>query len=258
MPHFVVFAFLALCGQNIVQGAVPTWNTPASGDATVSIAEAASGASVATASATDAAGGILTYTLVSQTPSTTTYFAVASGGAVTTSATTDYETMTDKSFVLLILATSDTAATDTATGTLTVSITDANDNTPSFAAVSGYTACIASSSSTGTTVTTLTATDNDDTTANNVISAYNIAAGDTSNQFSASTAGVVTVSASLDATVKNIYTLQIEAVDSGGTALTGTTSLIVYLDDDNKCSGAIGLSASLISSFVIFILYQML
>ena len=46
-------------------------------------------------------------------------------------------------------ATSDTAATDTATGTLTVSITDANDNTPSFAAVSGYTACIASSSSTG-------------------------------------------------------------------------------------------------------------
>ena len=85
-----------------------------------------------------------------------------------------------------------------------------------------------------------------------------VSAGDASSQFSASAAGVITTAASLDATVTNVYFLQIEADDTGGTALTGTTTLIVYLDDDSKCSGAVGLSGSLISSFVIFLVYKML
>ena len=90
---------------------------------------------------------------------------------------------------------------------------------------------------------------------------YNVAAGDATSQYAISSAGgVVTRTAvALDATAQDIYFLVLRATDSGTPALTGSTTLVVFLDNDSICSsGAPEMAGSLIISLVAFLVYKAL
>ena len=64
-------------------------------------------------------------------------------------------------------------------------------------------------------------------------------AGDASSQFDIDNSGSLTrTGVALDATATDVYFLEVKAVDSGGTPNTGTTTVIVYLDNSDRCSGS--------------------
>lgn len=215
---------MSLAFYESVKGAVPTFTTPPSGNAAVSIGEGGPGRSVYNVTATDSDNGLLTYHLVSQAPATPVIFA-ATNGLVTTSKEIDFETITAKKFTLTINATSDhNNATDTATATLTITIADA---TPIFSSTS-YCAAVASNSSKGTVVGTYNATDGDAT--QNIVSNYTISSGDdaTDRKFNISAKGILTTTGkAFNKTVKSIYNLTVTASDGKNV---GTTKVNVILD----------------------------
>ncbi|XP_069101545.1 protocadherin Fat 4-like [Argopecten irradians] len=130
---------------------------------------------------------------------------------------------TTASYSLLIRVT-DTVSTLTADATLTITLTDFNDITPSFAN-SFYSLSVVENVVAATAVQDLSATDTDDGV--NAALTYTIVSGNADGKFDISTAGLLSTAATLDAETTQSYTLIVTANDNGATPLTGTTTVYV-------------------------------
>lgn len=198
--------------------------------------------------------GTVIFTVVSQDGDTTAaniLFEFTTADLKTkTTATFDYETKS--SYVLIIQAVDGSSPMKTASGTVTVSIGDVNEEPtwPAYVQIG----CISSSSVEGDVVGTFTATDPDTTSPNNEIASYAIAAGDDSSQFTVTTSGMIKrTGVALDITVKNWYELQYTATDSGTSPKIGTSTVYIALDSPFCASGAISLRGSFLGLAVIFL-----
>ncbi|XP_060076862.1 protocadherin Fat 4-like [Ylistrum balloti] len=190
---------------------------------TVSLAESTSvGTAVTTYTASDddlSPHDIVSYDITAVTNSGTSVFSIDStSGSITLSSSFDYETTT--SYVITVVAT-DGGGT-AATGSVTVSVTDVNDNSPIFSP-SAYTVEIAESTSASATIVTTTCADAD--AADTVT--YSIASGNTDSKFAVSASGEITLAATIDYdTETTFYTLTVEATDTSTTA-TATVKITV-------------------------------
>ncbi|KAK2185389.1 hypothetical protein NP493_238g00006 [Ridgeia piscesae] len=160
-----------------------------------------------------------------------------STAAIRLSSSLDYETKT--SYVITVVATD--GGGSQGTGTLTVSVTNVNDNTPTFSQ-SVYEASVAESQAIGTSVAQLAATDGDVTSS----LSYAIASGNVPDrfQFSGSTAGLLETSALIKPDAPDSdpasYTLTVTVVDGGSPELTGTATVYVTVTTSNDHSPVFG------------------
>ncbi|KAL4217736.1 hypothetical protein ACF0H5_022476 [Mactra antiquata] len=149
----------------------------------------------------------LTYTKIYQSPDSPIFGFDSSTGELTAPAGLDAETVTSYEFLF-----SGTDGTDTVySGTLTVTISNINDNPPVFS-VSNYTTTIVNTVPDGYVIYSATATDLDIT----YINGYTITAGNTGSTFDIDfSTGVLTVktASNLDPNVSPLYTLTIQVTD---------------------------------------------
>ena len=188
---------------------------------------------VYTASATDADGDALTYSINGDDAE---HFAIdAASGVLEFNSAPDHEQPTDSGFdnvYNLIIAAEDPLGNQ-AQQSLTVSINDLNDNAPQFA--SSTAALDASENSTA--ITTITATDAD-STADHATLTYSLDGGSDLNLFTIDTAsGVLAFNSApnyespQDANADNVYELSISVSDS---AYTASQDLIITITDVNE------------------------
>ncbi|KAH9508008.1 hypothetical protein Btru_052572, partial [Bulinus truncatus] len=172
--------------------------------------------------------GVLVYSI-----STGPFMIDSSSGEIRVSGTLDRETLS--SYTLTILAADKGSTPKTGTLSLTVSISDVNDNTPSCVP-STYAASITESSSGGTNIATLVCSDADldPSNLNNALT-YSIASGGTT-LFVVDTSGAVKVNsgATFDRETTASYTLTINVVDKATTGkLTSTATVSITISDVN-------------------------
>uniref|UniRef100_A0A1I8GSV3 Cadherin domain-containing protein n=1 Tax=Macrostomum lignano TaxID=282301 RepID=A0A1I8GSV3_9PLAT len=212
--------------------------------------------------------GPLTMSLVDFSPSANSnLFAFdASTGRVSVNQALDYDSSSTRGpFVLMVKVTDATPLT--ASGTLTISLTDVNDNdpqfgstveftktidenrttqrsffitiadqndnTPAFASAS-FAASVAEESAPSTTVGTYAATDAD--AGVNAQLTYSLTSQDgisDASKFTVSSAGAVTTAATLDREQFGVYRLLLLAKDGGSPPRTGTTTLVITVNDIN-------------------------
>uniref|UniRef100_A0A1I8GS27 Cadherin domain-containing protein n=1 Tax=Macrostomum lignano TaxID=282301 RepID=A0A1I8GS27_9PLAT len=213
--------------------------------------------------------GPLTMSLVDFSPSANSnLFAFdASTGRVSVNQALDYDSSSTRGpFVLMVKVTDATPLT--ASGTLTISLTDVNDNdpqfgstveftktidenrttqrsffitiadqndnTPAFASAS-FAASVAEESAPSTTVGTYAATDAD--AGVNAQLTYSLTSQDgisDASKFTVSSAGAVTTAATLDREQFGVYRLLLLAKDGGSPPRTGTTTLVITVNDINE------------------------
>ncbi|XP_019645842.1 PREDICTED: protocadherin Fat 4-like [Branchiostoma belcheri] len=200
----------------------------------VSISEnATQGITVETVVATDAdfgSQGDISYT-ISAGNAEQKFVIDSSSGAIGLAQTLDRETTA--SYQLTVLAIDDGGASSlTGTTTVTVTITDVNDNTPVFGQ-SLYTVDLAETTAAGSAVVTVGATDADDGT--NAAITYSIVSGNTNNDLAidAST-GAVTLSNPLNYEVTEDYTVTIRATDGGSPANSADATLSLTVSAVNE------------------------
>ncbi|CAL1539050.1 unnamed protein product [Lymnaea stagnalis] len=128
----------------------------------------------------------------------------------------------------IILAVSDSG--QTATQTLTINVEDVNDNAPVFDS-NLYVYKIDESLAVPETIATLTATDKD--AGLNATLTYSL--NDTTT-FQINGDGTLILKASLDYETKNVYTVVLTATDGGNPPLTGTTLVIVNVQNKDESS----------------------
>lgn len=115
----------------------------------------------------------------------------------------------------------------TADSTLTITVLDNNDNSPTFAS-SFYETSVAENIGVGTQIQDLVATDIDGVGVNSAIS-YAIVSGNAENKFEIDTTGKLKLKAALDAEATRVYMLSVTATDGGTPALTGTTVVLLQV-----------------------------
>ncbi|XP_041349525.1 cadherin-23-like [Gigantopelta aegis] len=121
----------------------------------------------------------------------------------------------------------------TAQTTLTVTVTDVNDNDP-VCSPSNYYQTVAENAAVGTTVDTVLCTDVDSSTP---VLAYSITGGNGDGRFGIDAAsGVVTIVAVLDYETTTQYTLAVQASDQGTTPRTVTAMISVIVDPVNEAT----------------------
>lgn len=191
---------------------------------TASVAEtAAVGTSVTKVTATDAdTDNTLTYTLASSN----SYFHIDPlSGVVYLKKAVDYETAT--SYSIDVVATDDgsvDAVRSTTHTTLTISVTNVNDETPTFNPAS-YFVDVDEDEAIGTSITAVTATDDGSIS-------YSITAGDTTPaSFRITSGGDIEIDAGLDYETTPYYSLTVEASD--GTNV-GTTTVVINVNNINE------------------------
>ncbi|XP_077987063.1 protocadherin Fat 4-like isoform X2 [Glandiceps talaboti] len=142
----------------------------------------------------------------------------------------DYESVT--SYSLPIIASDDSNA---ATGSISVNVQDANDNSPVFDS-SLYTASIQEGVSVGVSVATVTVTDQDSGTDDNNVIALSITDGNLGSKFAIdSSSGDITTSGPIDYEITEEFVLEITAMDRNGVAgNTAKTTVIVKVDPVNE------------------------
>ncbi|XP_078678305.1 protocadherin Fat 4-like [Branchiostoma floridae x Branchiostoma belcheri] len=200
----------------------------------VSISEnATQGITVETVTATDAdfgSQGDISYQIAAGN-SEQKFVIDSSSGAIGLAQTLDRETTA--SYQLTVLAIDDGGTSSlTGTTTVTVTITDVNDNTPVFGQ-SLYTVDLAETTAAGSAVVTVAATDADDGT--NAAITYSIVSGNTNNDLAidAST-GAVTLSNPLNYEVTEDYTVTIRATDGGSPANSADATLSLTVNAVNE------------------------
>ncbi|KAL4217450.1 Cadherin EGF LAG seven-pass G-type receptor 1 [Mactra antiquata] len=238
MKFFSIVVVFIVGSMYTAECAISAWTEPVisgadgNGAASTSLTESDSAGGT---SITIAATNAVSYTIDSQTPSTGPTFTIANTGVISFTGSLDYETTTE--YLLGITATED--ASNTGSATVTISITDANDNNPTFASSSrGIT--IKNGATAGTSLATLTATDADATSAFNTISGYTISAGNTNSDFAVSNSGAITVANTLDNTVTAGYALTLQATDG-----TNTGTMEVFVVVKTCSSSAVAVISSL-------------
>ncbi|KAI8782077.1 protocadherin Fat 4 [Biomphalaria glabrata] len=162
-------------------------------------------------------------------------------GEVTTKAALDRETTA--SFVLYIwvrdFGTSSDASIHTSTATLTVIVSDINDNSPLITGT--YTPSIAEDSAINTLVMTIAATDADADQNSQLV--YTITAGNTGSAFKIDSTGRVQVATALDRETKASYTLTILVSDKGTPPLTDQVNAVITITDVNDNTPVFSLSS---------------
>ena len=117
--------------------------------------------------------------------------------------------------------------------TVTVNITDVNDNAPRFDN-NIYMTSIAEGLPAGTFVIQVSAQDDDTTDINNIFTYSINPASDPGGKFSINdTTGVITLADTLDRETNESHILTVYAIDTGTPPQTGTTRVIVTVDDIN-------------------------
>ncbi|RUS85811.1 hypothetical protein EGW08_006440, partial [Elysia chlorotica] len=115
---------------------------------------------------------------------------------------------------------------ESATATLSIIITDVNDNDPSFS-LGNYVFEVPNNTTAGTDVGALTVADSDVTSPNNVVT-LSIESGDTNSRFSFN-GQTLRAADTLNADTQNLYNLVVIAVDGGSTARTSTAYVTVHV-----------------------------
>ncbi len=198
-----------------------TNRAPVFGSATYnfSVAEdAAIGAAVGTASATDADDDGITYTIESGNGDGK--FAInGDSGAITLAGELDYEE--DTSHTLTVQASDDDGGTDTAT--VNVSVTDVDENSPPAFGSATYNFSIAEDAAIGAAVGTASATDADDDGIT-----YTIESGNGDGKFAINgDSGAITLAGELDYEEDTSHTLTVQASDDDGGTDTATVNVSV-------------------------------
>ncbi|XP_033745663.1 LOW QUALITY PROTEIN: protocadherin Fat 4-like [Pecten maximus] len=154
----------------------------------------------------------------------------------------DRETTSSYSLVIRV---TDTVSTLNADATLTITVTDFNDVTPSFAN-SFYSLSVVENVVTGTVIQNLAATDTD--AGVNADLTYSIASGNAEGKFAISTAGVLSTANTLDAETTQSYTLVITVNDNGATKLTGTTTVYATVTNVDEFPVTFGVAGNAYTS----------
>ncbi|XP_033745648.1 protocadherin Fat 4-like [Pecten maximus] len=170
--------------------------------------------------------GTITYSISSGDGAS--YFAIdSSTGIITSTAVIDYEVNTIFSMIVQAV---DGVPALTAQCLVQVTISDENDNTPTFNPTT-YTVTLSEDSPVTTTVTTVSATDADSVSNNNNVFEYSTIS---SVPFTVgTTSGIITSNAVLDRETTASYDIVILATDKGATPLTGTSTITISLIDVN-------------------------
>ncbi|XP_053376783.1 cadherin-23-like [Mercenaria mercenaria] len=231
----LLLIILTLCVLvHIVQAAVPVFTAPLpAGTTSENINEdKVPGSLIYTAQATDADGGTITYNIQSQSPASPVRFAIdGSTGQITTTAAFDFETDAATTYTLTIEASNGTVSS---TATMTVTVDNVNDNTPTFSPTVYY-RTIAENTAQGTSVVLVTVEDVD--TGDTVT--VSISAGDdTSNKFAVGGSDGKLIETTANAidydslTASNyLYTLTVIASDGSNT---GTATVYVTISNVNE------------------------
>lgn len=191
-----------------------------------SIAEnEALGATVLSVTASDSDGSdTVTYSL-----SSTTYLEVSAlTGDITLKARLDYETTHSYSVDVCATDSNTVDARRSVCVTISITVTDANDNDPIFAP-SVYVASVDENTSAGTTVVTVTATDRDVLAAGGTVS-YSIASGNTGSVFRVDAAAghvVIDDNTGLDYEAVRVFNLVVAANDGGGRSAQSVVTITV-------------------------------
>ena len=191
-------------------------------------------ATVYTASATDADGDALTYSIAGDDAE---HFAIdATSGVIEFNVAPDHEQPTDSGFdnvYNLIIAAEDPLGNQ-AQQSLTVSINDLNDNPPQFAS---STAALDASENT-TTITTITATDADSAAEHSTLT-YSLDGGSDLSLFTIDpTSGALSFNSAPDyehphdSDLDNIYNVSIIATDSAYSASLGVSAIVEDSNDE--------------------------
>ena len=166
-------------------------------------------------------------------------FAIDASGQITVAnpAALDFET--NPVFTLTVQVQDQGGTGLTATGTVTVNLTNVNE-APS---ITGFTTSLAENSTAGTVVGSVTASDPD---AGDTLG-YTITGGNTNGAFTIDASGQITVAnaAALDFETTPSFTLTVQVQDQGGTGLTATGTATVNLTNVNEAPSVTGFTTSL-------------
>ncbi|XP_071083747.1 protocadherin Fat 4-like [Haliotis cracherodii] len=222
----------------------PVWGTNVPAGKTFSVLESSPlGTSIVTIVATDddlGTDGVLTYQLVSVTTDAgiTVAGVLALGtstGKLTTITTLDRESVT--SYTVVVRATDGGAPARSVDDTLTITVTDVNDNAPVFTAASVLTGSIPEDSAVATPILTLVASDADATST----LTFSVTGGDVGPpkfEFSGTTLGQLQLASPIDldqpTNDAGYYTLTVIVTDGGTPELTGTTYVPVTVTAVNQ------------------------
>ncbi|KAK3109056.1 hypothetical protein FSP39_021996 [Pinctada imbricata] len=199
---------------------------------TISLAEdTAVATSVCTMVATDADSGTfgeLTYSIISGN-SGSEFLIDSRSGQISTTASLDYETTT--SYSLTVQADDGGSPARSDTYVVSISVTDVNDNQPTCSPVV-YNVDVSETTATGTTITTMTCTDGDSNTLSYAINSGN-SAGKFALGSTVATANEITLNAAVDYESGTLsYSLLINVDDSTYTATVTVNMNIVAVNED--------------------------
>ncbi|XP_078597383.1 protocadherin Fat 4-like [Branchiostoma floridae x Branchiostoma japonicum] len=188
-------------------------------------------------SATDGdkgADGTVSFSMVAATDDGSDVFHIdSSTGAISIMGTLDYETIS--SYELTLKAEDDGDPSQSATATLTVNVTDVNDNPPTFDR-SIYTAAVEEGAAGGTSVATLVVSDADSSSS----VSYEFVSGNDADKFQFGTTNTndveVKTTIDLDSATPDAgeYTLVVRVTDGGTPPLSGTTTVYVTITPTNQ------------------------
>ncbi len=174
------------------------------------------------------ANGEILYSITAGDPGSLFYIDPTTG-IVSLQGDLDRETQDVHTLTIVATDQADPGSEMSATGTLSVTVLDYNDNAPDCPDTV-YAADTAEDSAAGTAVVTVACTDID--LGDNQVIDYSIASGDPLSQFAIdATTGDITVAAPLDYETTILYQLVILAEDrgAGATQLTGTTQVTMHM-----------------------------
>ncbi|KAK3608191.1 hypothetical protein CHS0354_039205 [Potamilus streckersoni] len=193
---------------------------------TITISEGTeSGTSIFTVPATDPDGQLLSFTITAG--NTAGKFSIDSSGQLRTVGSLDREVTPTYNLTVAVRDTT-TPLPLTATTTVSVILTDVNDNNPVFP--SQYQFTVLENQPTGTSVGTVTATDADRPNTGNSELTYRLKPAN--NVFTINpTTGQITTFQPLDYESQNQYIFEVLAVDRASDSRTGTVSIIVIVTD---------------------------
>ncbi|KAK3101524.1 hypothetical protein FSP39_004214, partial [Pinctada imbricata] len=151
-------------------------------------------------------------------------------GQIMTISPLDRETANSYSLGIRI---SDVVFSRTADSTLSITVDDANDAVPTFAS-NFYDLSVSEDLAPNSVIQTIIASDAD--TGTNAAVTYSITSGNGESKFSIDASGQLLLDAALDAETTKTYTLTVQAVDNGSPVLTGSTTVLVKVQNVDEFS----------------------
>ncbi|XP_071105206.1 cadherin-23-like [Haliotis cracherodii] len=174
----------------------------------------------------------IAYRIDSAYPNLISSFSVnSSSGLIEPIIPVDYDTLGHSTIVLVVVATDGGTKPKSSNLTVTITVEDINDNSPTFKN-SSYSSSISEASGLDTPVVKVQATDADGSAPNNQVF-YLIESG-ASDAFKINgSSGEITVAGNLDRETTSKYTLRVKAMDRGSPVLSSFVSVTIIILDVN-------------------------